>query len=418
MEDVVDVSGSGEPADGAEPAASTSPAGGPPESDGGDEGVDLEQVAEQFGAEMLAELDAQPPVKGEGDEGKGKSQAQLDRLEKFIQDNYKGDREAFLHAQYASREEGKRMRERIEELERRVSSPPGPKEPTVDAKKEFDDTRASDPEIKALDQELKIIDDERKGYVGAIAQIAAQAQNLAGELKSLQTQQLKAEPEERASIAVQIADVKSQILALDQDWKLNQSETRRLDSDKRRITREILRAESSIRESMTYEKERAKEAQADRDMTKQQFDASIAFYFTQLGLDPKSEQAKYLQATCRSQLRDHLLSLGEDSYGLDRTQIHAAVGQLVEQAVKVFGIKPKKAAPTKTGPTPRPVVIPRTPAPVIRSGSSGSPSSPQSSLDGVLDNPNLSPKEKAAFVRKRASAVFSAAAQARGRLPS
>jgi DNA repair exonuclease SbcCD ATPase subunit len=410
MADVVDVPDGGGPAAGDPNAAP--PAGRTPEGEG-EAVVDLAQVAEEFDAEALAKLSTQPgqkPVKGEGPEG-GKSQA-ADPVEEFISKNYQGDRTAFVHSLYAGREDAKRMRERLDELERQQRSAPREPEPPADPAAEFTAARQENPEIRALDQEIQVIDSQKKDAAGTIAQIAAQAQALAGELKRLQSEQVKAEPEQKAGIAAEVAEVRAQILALDQDWKLAQAETRRLDADRRRVQREIIRAESGIRDEMAYARERAREDAADAEMAKQQFDASVAYYLGELGLDPKSEQAEYITGNCRSRLRDRIRSAG-DGLGLDRAQIHAAVGQFVEETAKVFGIKPKKSSSPR-GPTPRPVVVPRSPLPVVRSPGA----SPQSSLDGVMDNPNLSPKQKADYARKRANAVFAARARAVGRVPS
>lgn len=408
------IPGGGDPAaTGGEGApASTSSPGGPPAGDDGAGLVDLSQVAEDFDAAALADLEGSPPPPSgeedtDGGKGKGKK-GTPDPLQEFIDKNYQGDRNAFLHAQYASREEAKRLRQELDEIKQTTRTLQDRTEPPPDPVAAFKEARESSPEIRALDQETHAIDAQLKDCQGTGAQIAARAAQIGSELKVLESKLLKAEPDERSQYLVEKSELRQELRSLDQDWKLNEAEARRLGSEKRRVQRETIRAESAIQDEMASEIEEQKNREATRTMTKEAFNASIGVYFKDLDIDPASARGKFLLNTCRSQLREYLLTLG-DGAGLDRQQIHGAVGQILSHAVEAFGISKKQQPRTLT--TPRPVLVPR--ANVTPSRTSSSPSS-QSSLDGVLDNPNLSPKQKADFVRKRAATVFQAGARAGG----
>lgn len=419
MPDDVDVTGAG----GDVLVESDSDSGLPPTPDAGrtpggeDEGegvVDLEQVAEEFDAEALARLDgnrSRRPTKGEGGEAGDGTGVRSDIVEDFIEKNYQGDRNEFIHSLYASREEMKRLRSELDEVKRgreetaRSRSAIEPR----DLETAFKESRASDPELQALDHEITAIDNDVKAATNDVINITKRAQSVAGAVKEAQGRLSKAEPEERPMVRAEIAELNAEILALDSDYKLAQTEIRRLSMEKRRAQREVIRAEQSLRESMSDEEDAANERVETERTTRQQFDSSITSHFTALGFDPKSEQGQFLRETCRTKLRDYFLSQG-DGFGLDGAQIHAAVGSIIAAAIK-SGIRPSKQPPRRPTITPRPIVTPRPPV-VTRSGSRA-PSSPRSSLDGVLDDPNLSPKQKADFVRKRASAVMQAGSRVR-----
>jgi len=415
MPDDVDVTIGGDVDSGVDPSLSPTPdTGRTPAADEGEGSgdLDLEQIAEEFDAEALAELGGRPrPVRGEGVDADGKRTTSSDPIDDFIEKNYQGDRGAFVHSLYSSREEMKRMRSELDELKRGepTSHARVPIEPR-DVEADFKSARSSNPELNALDQEIRVIDDDAKLATQELQGAAGRAQQVASRVKELQGQMSKSEPEERATIRAEIAELNAELFSLDQGWKATQSEIRRLNMEKRRVQREVIRAEQSIRESMTDEENAVRERSEIVATTRQQFDSSLAAHFASIGVDPKSEQGQFLRETCRTKLRDHFESQG-DGYGLDGAGIHSAVGQILARAVKVFNIRPSSSPRKST--TPRPIVTPRTPAPFIRTGPRTS--SPQSSLDGVLDNPNLSPREKAAFVQKRAAAVFSAGSRAAAR---
>jgi predicted nucleic acid-binding Zn-ribbon protein len=391
---------------------STSGTGRTPATDEGEGGggdPDLEQVAEEFDAEALAALGGQRPrsVRGEGADVDGR-RSTSDPIDDFIEKNYQGDRDAFVHSLYSSREEMKRMRSEIDELKHGEASHARAPIATRDREADFSSARASNPELQALDQEIKVIDNDAQVATKELHSTAGRAQQVASRVKELQGQMSKSEPEERAILRAEVAELNAELFSLDQDWKNVQSELRRLNMEKRRTQREVIRAEQSVRESVADEEKAGRERAEVITTTRQQFDSSLASHFNTIGVDPQSEQGQFLRETCRTKLRDYFSSLG-DGYGLDGAGIHRAVGQILIRAVKAFGLRPSQSS-RRSSITPRPIITPRMPAPFARTGPR--PSSSQSSLDGVLDNPNLSPREKAAFVRKRADAVFAAGGRA------
>ena len=105
-DDVVDVTDGGESAadGGADPGLPSERTSG----DGAEGGeFDLERVAEDFDAEALAAIEGGRPrsARGEGADGDGRRTSTSDPVDEFIAKNYQGDRNAFVHSLYASREE-------------------------------------------------------------------------------------------------------------------------------------------------------------------------------------------------------------------------------------------------------------------------------------------------------------------------
>lgn len=387
------------------PAAPAAPAAADGTGEPGDDSVpiDLEQVAADFEAEALATLTAEgePGDKGDGS-GKGKAAAatpaDADPIDEFIQQNYGGNKAAFVASLHESRREAKRLSDEVAVL--KASRTP---EAARDVMAEFKAERDSSPEVQAIDREIKIIDGRTQAVQTRqidITKLATTVNNAIVELES--TLPLTEDVKELTKGQAKLIRLRAELSELSGEFNVNASRMEQFELRRNAVQRELVRAENDIKRSMI-----AKEDQQRTDVTNGQrtrsafaaaFDASVKEY----GLEPTSETYIYLRDASRTQLADYLDSLGDDADGLDAAGIFEAVGKLVAAGARAFKLQPKSTVQPKPRVpiTPRPILTPRAPARSVEPSTPSRASGRPPSKEDLESDPN--------YWRDRAGKVFEA----------
>lgn len=395
-------------------------AGDPPDPDaGGDDGdpaeVDLAKVAEEFEARVLSEAeggDGAEGGEGEGSRGKGAGRtptAADSKLAKFIQENYGGDEDAFLAAQYSSRAESRRLAEENQSLRRQA--PPE----TRDTAADLEEIYKADPDIQAFNREVQAIDNENKGF-------GTRAVEIVNEVRGLEAKIIEQEaglghidePKDLAKAQASLIRMRSQLDALRGEFQTNEVQRRANLYQKSNLQRDIRRAQQDIRAEMAAEENQEKTAKADGERTRKYFGAAFDALIKPFGLEPTSKRLPHIRSTVRAQLADYLDSLGDDAEGMDAASIFDATQKLIAAYADANEMKPRgtgtgasQRPKPPTPPPPRHLAVPRTPAGSGKTGDEGSGRTGPRTVDDVLSNADL--------VRKRATAVFTAQAKAQAR---
>mgnify|MGYP001448986228 FL=1 len=157
------------------------------------------------------------------------------------------------------------------------------------------------------------------------------------------------------------------------------------------------RVAREIRESIAREEQsRGMEAQ-NAERVRANYDSSFEAVATSAGIDPESDFGKSFNKVVKSQVADYLDTLPN---GLDPAGLYRATQQIANTLMKQLNINPRTGAARNQAPvTPRQTIVPRRPVGDAR-GQLYQPLSPTTSTGDPLDDPSLSPKQKAELARK------------------
>lgn len=382
--------------------------------DGGDGGseanVDLEQVAADFEAQALEELGGQPPTDGaeaeDGQPGKGaRRAAALDPVDEFIQQNYQGNRVAFIAGLHEQRQEGRRQAAEIESLKQQFAAkPPAPRDVAAEIKAALE----SSPDVQAIDHDIQAIDTENRGIGARQLEIATRAGTCNNEIIQLEAQLPHIEDQkEWAKTYSTISRLRTELATLSGEFNTNELRQKQNASEKKNLGRERQRADREIRQRMADEENRNRSQSVSDQRTRETFSAAFDALIEPFGFDPKSPQYAYARNATRTQLADFLESLGSEAEALDAAGIYDAVHKLVGAYAEAHNLRPKPKTPVAP-PRPR---QPRALGVRVPGGTAGAGQRPAGSTprtaDDVLSDPDL--------VRKRANAVFEAASRGQAR---
>lgn len=400
----------------------STPDGGEPDGGSGDDSVDLEDVAAAFDQEALAEMaaaddDGGQPDAGEGEgsgkgKGAGRRAAASDPLDEFISKHYQGDRAAFVHSLGESQREARRLAAEIENL--KAAHQPRPQ--TRDTAAELKAARDTDSEVQALDQDIKQVDQTVTAIQRRQLELTGLATRVNEEIAALEAELPYIEdPKEQAKKNAKLVRLHSNFSSYQSEFQTNDARLEQQGRAKAQAVRELKRAEQTVKDRLQQEEESERDETVSAERTRKHFETAFQIHIKPYSLDGKSGTYKYAHASVRTILADYLESLGDEHDTLDAAEIYEHVGKLVAAWADASGKKPAAAAPSK--PKPR-VPVPPQPQrqkmvplrPVSSPASAAAAVLRRSTLrtaDDVLDDPDL--------VRKRAAAVFSAAARTNAR---
>lgn len=373
---------------------------------GSDEPVDIADVLEKFDAEAAAELEtASTKAAAEEGSGKGKGGAAPraasdsdDPIDRFVTENYNGNREAAVSGFYESRVENRRLVQELETLRQQVEKPA----PTVDLAAELETRRKSDPDVQALNRDITETSERNKAIQARQVSIVAAADKLSREVEVLDAEvSFIDDPKEANKKMAEANRKRAELVTLTNEYNTNEL---RLEKNSDKITsqqRELRRTEQALEARLAEE---AKASQANEKggvLTRRSFDAAFTYYTEPLKIDPKSEQGKFAYSAIKAQLADHLDSLGEAD-GLDAHGIFEVTKDLVEKYARAHNLKVGAAPKSPSAPSPRRVLTP--PAPTGARADAAALRG-NKATEAVLSNPDM--------VRRRAAAIDQALASRR-----
>lgn len=323
--------------------------------EGSSDDLDAASIAAEFdaaaitGAKVKTESDS--PGKEEGKKANGDARdtgrsSSKSKLQEFIDKNYNGDEEAFLHSQYTSRDEARRLSDRVRDLEDRIS-----KAPKLDTAAEWKNLRDSDPEVQALDQEIRASDQELQRISKRQYDISERAGIVNTEIAKLTGQLSKADDaKEYAQIAGQIAELRAELISLGDRFESNEDKKARVEKDKRAAKRELTRTEKALRESLDSEAADKESVAEANERDRQTFERAFEHIATQFyNLKKGSERYSYYNHATRTLLHDWLIE-NERKGGrpLDAQGIWDATAALLERGAKANGMVKAKTRSSGT----------------------------------------------------------------------
>lgn len=396
--------------------------GGGGSDDGGGDGdpdspIDVRDIASEIDAQALAELEAagddddpnaDDDAAGEG-KGKGKvaprrAPAAIDpALQDFINKNYNGNVTAFLAAQHTSREEGKRLADKVKELEGQLSGRANNRDTAAELKAVIE----SDEDVRALDQRITSTIENLKTLYARQDNLSKQSVTLNEKITTM-TAQLPYidDPKESSKMSAALTDARTQLAIIIGEFESNETKREMREDRLDTLRRDRAKLERQLKADLDAE-ENEKAEQADRDRrTVAIFNGAVDSILEPYGIDAKSEHMTLIREHLRTGVADWLESLGPKARSVDAAGIYSAVSSLFKVYARVHQMRPKAAGAPKPG--PRPPLQPSSrrpnlPAPVAgkggRSNTPVAPAPPRSarSMDDIFSDPDK--------IRKRAAAI-------------
>lgn len=350
--------------------------------------------------------------KGEGRKGRSaarRAPSDDDPVEKFIQENYGGDREAFLRGQLESRREAKRLKEENDQLKRSPRSD----EPKLDRAAEVKKAEEASAEVQSLNQTIttistryKAIEQDQVKIVADIGKLNDRATALRAELPHIEDQK------QWAQKYAELGSLQQDIVSLRSDYNNNEVRMDRLADKHDDAKDKLARARKAITDEMDAQEKQAETVARNAEATRRVFGQSFTHAIKQFGLDPVKDKARYnyVRESIRAQTWNRLDDLASEGHpGLDGSQIFDLVTRLVSEYARHNGLRAggRRAGPSSgRPPQDRHLGVPGRRldggrrAPDNRGGGSGGGNGTgvgKRSLDAALDDPD--------FVRKRAQAI-------------
>ena len=323
-------------------------------------------------------------------------------LKTFIDQNYGGDVDKFMAAQYESRAESQRMKERLEALEAEKTTTP-----TRDTAAELKARQEQDEEVRGISTQISALDASITSLTNANTSILQRAGTLDGEIKTLEQQMLSSTDDQaRLNLSLELRDKKADMRDLTAEYRSNEIAKRGDTQTKALLNRDLNRVKQDVAHRMQQEEEEER-SQADNNAQ------SLAFYnrafeeeIAKFALDPKDPgQAKtlrYIYLSTKGILSDWLQGQGYNAKPLDYHGFKTAVSNLLGKAEEGGAIKRKVGG----GPGNRPANRSRNAAPPTPqnqrriNGPGGIPRKgayTPKTADDIFDDPNL--------IRQRAQAI-------------
>ena len=353
---------------------------------------DLASIESEANADALAEFGLTPEGKA-GDGSAAAKAVEESRLEAWAKKQGYSDPDEFIAAQYSQRAEAKRLAETVKILEQRINNP----EPTRDVAAEFQSALQSSPDVQAIDQTIAAVDNRIKQIDREQVSLAQEAGQINNKIGQIQAQVQTADPENLPRLYAELNRLQNRMDTVNSEWKANTlgkdnsiDLMRVYQGERNRVAREI--RESIARE----EQSRGMEAQ-NAERIRANYDSSFEAVATSAGIDPESDFGKSFNKVVKSQVADYLDTLPN---GLDPAGLYRATQQIANTLMKQLNINPRTGAARNQAPvTPRQTIVPRRPVGDAR-GQLYQPLSPTTSTGDPLDDPSLSPKQKAELARK------------------
>lgn len=355
-EDVVD--GGGDPTDddvvaGAGDGEGGGGDGGGDNPDDGEGAVDLDELAREFEERQLAAAGKAPAAKK--DEGKGGSEgagsSTSERIKNYIDKNYGGDEDAFLAAQYHSREEGKRLADRVRELETKSSSAAPAQTPEQQLKAALD----ASTEVQSLNREIQDIDAETKTYGARQLEIGKECNAIDVKIAELRGQMAKADSDEKSSIHLEILAKENQKTSLVTEWNSNESVIKTNDRNRRILVRDLQKAQDAVKESMSEKERRERDRATTQQRTRAAFNNAVISQVKEYGLEIqrdaegklvfKTPGSRVVYHSVRTQLAEWLDELGDDADTITSAEIGDAVRRLLTSHAEAGFIKKASKSP-------------------------------------------------------------------------
>lgn len=362
-----------------------------------DGGVDIAAVEASYNADALAKLGIEPaPGTKEDGSATPAQAAEKRRIDAFIEKNYGGDEDAFLAAQYSQREEAKRLASTVRELQEAIKNPPAPR----DVQAEIANALQLHPKAQSIDRRMSETDTDIKQIDREQAQLATEAGQINNKLGELNARMQVAPEEQRAELWAQINRAENRMSVINSEWKANAGLKRTNISLLQTLQDQREDLAERIQGQLRSQEEQSRSESANADRVRSNFDQSFEAIASQAGIDPESDLGKTFGRVVRSQVADHLDTLPN---GLDPAGLYKATQTIANTLMKQLGINPRAAGRPGVKPpiTPRQTLVPRR-----AFNASGQPYAPPvTSAGDPLDNPNLTPKQRADLARGQARAI-------------
>lgn len=342
---------------------STADPGGAGSEGSSDADLSLEDVVSDFEARELGAAEA---ASSKDDvPGKGAGADALGLVKVFADKNYKGDVGAMLEGIFETRATAKRLNEENKELRQRSDSASGDKAPPRDRGADLKQALTEDPDVQAINQEITSIDKRIETSSGQMAQFARNAASVSAKINELQGQLSEAEPEKKALIRGDLAEMRSRLELIGTQFAGAEDKIEMLSSLKIRLASDLRKAEREIKRSMEDEEQESRRSKTTGERTNQVFDTSFDYYSKAYNVDPESKKGAFVYRTVKLMLADHLATLEErGEEGLDAMGIAEATGRLFADYAATHGLQVRASGePARTQPrrvTPRQPLVQRT----------------------------------------------------------
>ena len=362
-----------------------------------DGGVDIAAAEQAFNADALAKLgiESAPGTKEDGSPQTPAQAAEKRRIDAFIDKNYGGDEEAFLAAQYSQREHGKRQDERLKELEELVRTRPEPKR---DVQAEVANAIQLHPKAQSIDRRMSETDTDIKQIDREQAQLATEAGQINNKLGELNARMQVAPEEQRAELWAQINRAENRMSVINSEWKANAGLKRTNINLLQTLQDQREDLAERIKGQLRSQEDQVRSEEANAEHVRNVFDQSFEVIAQQIGVDVATDRGKTFYEIVKSRMADHLDRIPG---GLDPAGMYRDANKIANTLVKELGLDFRGARRSNQPVTPRQTMVPRR-----AFNASGQPYAPPvTSAGDPLDNPNLSPKQRADLARGQARAI-------------